>query len=226
MMRTPHSNVRPASRFNARLLARVWRSQRGSAALEFVLIVPLMLLVLLGFTELYLYMRTVSNIERTAFTLADSIGQMQQVIDTTATNNATNLGSLWAAAAVIAQPSSIKGNGGVIITSVCDASTGCTTPSSTPEQSSDAGSPMIMWQRKAPWNTGAMSTKETATNILPKTWPFRSGDSAIVVEVYYTYTPFSMTAPFWNDAPGAQTIYERVYVRQRDGVPLPIKAAS
>ncbi len=87
MMRTQTSSSRkaprPGARLPARLLGRVWRSQRGAAALEFVLIVPLMLLVLLGFTELYLYMRTLSNMERVAFTLADSIGQMQQVITAT-----------------------------------------------------------------------------------------------------------------------------------------------
>jgi Flp pilus assembly protein TadG len=226
MTRTLNSQARPASRFNARLLARVWRSQRGSAAIEFVLVVPLMLMVLLGFTELYMYMRTVSNIERTAFTLADSIGQMQQVIDSTATDNSTNIGSIWAAAAVLAAPSTLSTNGGVVVTSVCDASTSCTTPISTPAQSAGAGTPMITWQRKAPWNTAAMTTQETSTNILPKTWPFRSGDSAIVVEVFYTYTPFSMTLPFWKSAPGTQTIYQRVYVRQRDGQPLLIKAAS
>jgi hypothetical protein len=35
-----------------------------------------------------------------------------------------------------------------------------------------------------------------------------------------------MTAPFWTNAPGKQTIYQRVYVRQRDGQPLLLKAAS
>ncbi len=34
-----------------------------------------------------------------------------------------------------------------------------------------------------------------------------------------------MTLPFWKNAPGSQLIYERVYVRQRDGLPLPLKAS-
>ncbi|WP_277183720.1 TadE/TadG family type IV pilus assembly protein [Caballeronia sp. BR00000012568055] len=225
MTRTLNSQSRPASRFTARLLARVWRSQRGAAAIEFVLVVPLMMLVLLGFTELYMYMRTVSNLERTAFTLADSIGQMQTVIDTTATDNSNNLGAIWAAAAILAAPSTLSTKGGVVITSVCDASTSCTTPIATPAQSAGAGTPMITWQRKAPWNTAAMATQETASNILPSTWPFRSGDTAIVVEVFYTYNPFAMTSAFWKNPPGQMTIYERVYVRQRDGQPLLIKAS-
>jgi Flp pilus assembly protein TadG len=225
MTRTLNSQPRPASRFNARLLARVWRSQRGAAMLEFVLVVPLMLMMLLGFTELYMYMRTVSNLERTAFTLANSIGQMQQVIDTTATDNSNNLGSIWAAAAIIAAPTALSSKGGVVVTSVCDATTSCTTPVATPAQSAGAGTPMITWQRKAPWNAAAMATKETASSILPSTWPFRSGDTAIVVEVFYTYTPFAMTSVFWKNPPGQQILYQRVYVRQRDGQPLLIKAS-
>ena len=68
-----------------RAAAPLLRSDRGSVAIEFVIIVPLMLLVLLGFTEMYMYMRAVSIVEHTAFTLADSIGQMQSVIDDTST---------------------------------------------------------------------------------------------------------------------------------------------
>jgi hypothetical protein len=35
-----------------------------------------------------------------------------------------------------------------------------------------------------------------------------------------------MTAPFWTNAPGTQTIYERVYVRPRSGAPLYLDPAS
>jgi hypothetical protein len=35
-----------------------------------------------------------------------------------------------------------------------------------------------------------------------------------------------MTTPFWTSAPGTQTIYKVVYVRQRSGQPLTLAAAS
>ena len=65
-----------------------------------------------------------------------------------------------------------------------------------------------------------MTTGETPGNLLPTTWPFRNGDSAIVVEVFYTFNPFALTTGLWPNAPGTQTVYERIYVRPRSGQPL------
>ncbi len=211
MMPIHSPSIRPARVGIARLLG----SERGAVTMEFVFIVPLMLFVLLGFTELYMYMRAVSLVEHAAFTLADSIGQMPQVINDPSTSNANNLGSIWSAAALVAQPAALKTNGGVIITSVCDQTTAPCGKTAPATQSMAAGTPLIWWTAKAPWTLSGMSSQVTSTNILPATWPFRNGDSAIVVEVFYSYTPFAMTAAFWSTAPGVRTIYRRVYVRQR-----------
>jgi Flp pilus assembly protein TadG len=223
---TPRGARRPL-RTNLRTgLRSLLHSDRGSVAVEFVIIVPLMLLVMLGFSEMYMYMRTVSQVEHTAFTLADSLGQMTQVINDPTTSSSNSLGSIWNAATRIASPTSLQTNGGVIITSICDSSIGCTssTPSIAPNEPSAptmaAGTPLKFWQQSAPWTLSGMQTKEATGSLLPSTWPFRNGDSALVVEVFYKYTPFSMTLPFWTSAPGTQTIYERVYVRPRSGKPL------
>lgn len=199
------------------IVGRMLRADRGSVAIEFVIIVPLMLLVLLGFTELYMYMRAVSIVEHTAFTLADSIGQMPEVIKDASTSNANNLGSLWNAATLLAAPNDLQSQGGVIITSICDQTT---TPCGTAPpltQSQIAGTPKVCWHASAPWTQSGMTSQETTGNILPATWPFRNGDSAIVVEVFYRYNPFTMTSTLWVDAPGTQTIYERIYVLPRFG---------
>ena len=66
--------------------------------IEFVVIVPLMLLTMLGFSEVYMYMRAVSLVEHTAFTLADSLGQMSAVINDPTTSSSNSLGSIWNAA--------------------------------------------------------------------------------------------------------------------------------
>jgi Flp pilus assembly protein TadG len=203
----------------------VLRSERGSVTVEFIIIVPLMLFVLSGFVEIYAYVRAVSVLEHTAFALADSIGQMQQVVNDNTTSSSNNLGSIWNAATLLAAPNTLSSRGGVIITSVCDSKTSpCGTPPST--ASMTAGTPSILWQKSAPWTLSNFASQVTKTSVLPSTWPFRVGDSAIVVEVFYQYTPFSMTAAFWRNAPGTQTLYQRVYVRSRSGQTLQLVAAS
>ncbi|RKT25695.1 Flp pilus assembly protein TadG [Paraburkholderia sp. RAU2J] len=220
-MKSAMKKMSLASRFG------LLRSDRGSVTIEFVIIVPLMLLILLGFSEVYLYMRAVSLVEHTAFTLADSLGQMTAVVDDPTTGSTDSLGSLWNAATLLAVPNALQTKGGVYITSICDqAMAGCnaaapgTKPYVPSAPTMAAGTPVRFWQRSAPWTLAAMKSRETATSLLPATWPFRNGDSAVVVEVFYSYTPFSMTMPFWTSAPGTQTIYERVYVRPRAGTAL------
>jgi Flp pilus assembly protein TadG len=204
------------------LSKRLARSERGSVTIEFVIVVPLILLILLGFTELYLYMRAVSLVEHTAFTLADSIGQMSNVVDdNTGTGNANSLGSIWAAATTLASPNQLAVNGGVVITSICDKNVNCACQSVlNPTQV--AGTAAILWSAKPKWQPKGMASTITTTNVVPKNWPFRNGDSAIAVEIFYNYTPFSLTAPFWHTAPVATTIYERVFVRPRNGQVLPL----
>jgi Flp pilus assembly protein TadG len=207
-------------------LRRLVRSDRGSVAIEFVIIVPLMLLVLLGFTEMYLYMRAVSIVERTAFTLANSVGQMPQVINDPSTSNANNLGSVWNTATLLAAPDDLKANGGIILTSICDTTTSCVQTQAA-QIPPTKGTPKIAWTQNASWMTKSSSpSRITSANLLPKGWPFYAGDSATAIEVFYTYTPFAMTTPFWTSAPGTQTIYKVVYVRQRSGLPLTLAPAG
>jgi hypothetical protein len=224
-MKSAFQTMRTQRRLRVRAkLRRLVRSDRGSVAIEFVIIVPLMLLVLLGFTEMYLYMRAVSIVERTAFTVANSVGQMAQVIDDPSTSNANNLGSIWNAATLLAAPNDLKANGGVILTSICDTPNNCGTPPppcGVPLSPAKKGAPQLGWTQNASWMTkSSPSSRITSAKLLPNGWPFYACDSATAVEVFYTYTPFSMTAPFWANAPGTQTIYKIVYVRQRSGNPL------
>jgi Flp pilus assembly protein TadG len=204
---------------------RLARSDRGSVTIEFVIVVPLMLLVLLGFTELYLYMRAVSLVEHTAFTLADSIGQMNNVVnDTSDTSNANSLASIYAAATVLSSPNPIQTNGGVIITSICDKAVNCAGQTvSNPGQTK--GTPQILWTAK-PTTWSKSVTSSLPSGVVPSNFPFWYGDSAVAVEVFYTYVPFAMSSFFWKAAPLSTTIYTRVYVRPRNGQALTLQAAS
>jgi Flp pilus assembly protein TadG len=207
-------------RLRARL-RRLLRSQRGAVTIELVIIVPLMVLLLLGFSEMYLYMRAVSTVEHTAFMLTDSIGQMTEIIDDDSTSNSNNLGSLWNAATFLAAPTPLQASGGVIVTSVCDGPPNCVvSPISAPSMA--PGAPGILWQQQAPWTASGMTSRVTTNSILPSTYPFRTGDSVVVVEIFCNFNPFSLLAGLWPGAPGTQTIYRRVYGRPRAGTPLPL----
>lgn len=201
-------------------------AERGSVSIEMVIIVPVMIFMLLGFNELYLYMQAVSQVEHTAFTLADSVGQMTEIFNDSSTSKVDNLGTLWNAAALIARPEALQSSGAVVITSVCDATT---TPCGTATpllQSLVAGTPKIFWQAAAPWNQPGMNSQIKAGSILPSSWPFRNGDSALVIEIFYSYQPFPLLSAFWPAAPALTTIYRRVYVRPRSGEALPLVIAQ
>ncbi|GAB7537093.1 hypothetical protein [Burkholderia sp. 3C] len=224
------------------------RASRGFVSIEVAILTPLILFIMLGFTELYLYMRAVSLVEHTAYVLAGSLGQRNQVYYSQTTSDPDNLGSIWNAASLLATPLNFGvastnrgGPGGVIVSVICDKSVSCAAPGATPSMA--AGTPMltatnvptktntsvVTWQQAAGYNDGTMQTHlnpASASTLLPTNWPYRAGDSAIVVEVFYKYTPFLMTAFFWKSAPGQITIYKSVTVYPRTGKPLPLKYSS
>jgi len=219
-MKTLLDRVLPRRRPGIRAkLRKLRRSDRGAVTVELVIIVPLMMLVMLGFSELYLYMRAVSTVEHTAFMLTDSIGQMTQIIDDSSTSNSNNLGSIWNAATLLAAPTPLQSAGGVILTSICDAPPICILPPPAPSMA--PGTAGISWQKQAPWTASGMTTRVTNGNVLPSTYPFRTGDSVIVVEIFCSFNPFPLLTGLWSGAPGTQTIYKRVYARPRSGKPLP-----
>ncbi len=215
--------TRPVARRRARagLPARAAsRGSRGFVSIEVAVITPLVFLLLLGFGELYMYLRAVSTVEHTAYVLADSLGQRNQVYNTTATSDPDDLGAIWQAATLLMAPYQLQTKGGAVITSICDKSTSCAPPStSTPSMA--AGTPQVYWKANTAWGTTVNS--KLTTSLLPSGWPFRAGDSAIVVEVFLTYKPFLMTSSFWSGAPSVTTIYKRVTVYPRTGKPLPLQ---
>ncbi|SAL65544.1 hypothetical protein AWB71_03856 [Caballeronia peredens] len=202
----------------AATVRRLLRSERGSVSIEFVIIVPMMLLVMLGFTEVYMYMRAVSAVDRTAFTLANTIGQMTSVIpDNTDTTDANSYGSIWQDAVLLAAPYQLKANGMVYVSFVCDPDS--KSKCKDMDTSMTAVTPKIQWTASPPsWTnskSASMASRVSSTSPLPGSWPFRTGDSAIIVEVFLSYNPFVMTSNFKSGLPGQQTLYRRVYVRPR-----------
>ncbi|HZZ10870.1 MAG TPA: TadE/TadG family type IV pilus assembly protein [Paraburkholderia sp.] len=200
------------------------RADDGVVAIELAVLLPLILLMLLGFTEIYLYLRAVSIVERTAFTLVDTIGQKSSVNDTNTATSADNLGAYWNATNLIATPLDMPEMGEVILTSICDNTSNC---GAAPTSTTQAPAPAILWQRLSPAN-GAKSPSQKSrlgTSLVPATWPFRSGDSAFAVEVFYSFNPFTMTSAVWANAPGTIVVYEVAFARPRWNVPVALVPA-
>lgn len=212
--------IRACQRRVTRLpVRRAWRSDHGVAGIEMAIILPLAMLVMLGFTELYMYLRTVSAAERVAFTLADTIGQKSSINDVNSTSSADNIGTYWYAANVISRPLDFANRGEVIVSMVCDtASNNCANPDAKGSIGS-AGAAALMWQRRTAVAGGNSPNQDSRlqSGLLPTNWPYFSGDSMIAVEVFYRFNPYLMTGAFWSNAPGTIIVYQVVYARPRNG---------
>lgn len=185
----------------------VFADRRGVVAVEFALVLPVLMLMFLGSYETYLYIRAVSICERTAFTIADLIARRgANMIDDASGDDSNNIGIYYAAAPQIAEPLALSDNGSLIISSVYNDGTG--------------NGAQISWQRSAAFSkTAHKSTLGTEGGAaqLPTGLTVGDSDGLIAAEVFYTYKPFVMSAFYWADAPGDVTIYRRALYRPRYG---------
>lgn len=187
--------------------ARILRDRRGVAALEFALLLPLLLLILVGFTESYLYVRSVAALERTAFTLADLIARRDLVCDASSTSDPNSLNTyLSGAVPRISQPLDLADHGEVIISGV---------------SMSAAGSTVVNWQKTSVYTLSSVSSgvgvpgglATLAGGIVPDS----GGDTVITAEVYYDYDWFPLLRNLWPEAPARSVLARRAYFRARLG---------
>lgn len=193
-----------------RRLARfcLFHDRRATVALELTIFFPIMLMILTGFYETYIYLRTVSIMERTAMSLADLIARRTILVDCATSDDSTYLGTYMTAAEMVAQPLTLDGKGEIFVSAINAPST---------------GKLQIAWQRRSTFTISGVSAtvgKTGATPTLDVTLPLEVGtsaDTAIVVEVVYRYTPFAMVSAVWSSAPGTQTLRRQGVARARYG---------
>jgi Flp pilus assembly protein TadG len=87
------------------------RFRSGVASLEFALLAPVLLMLLLGGTDASLWLRSRLRVERTATELASVVGQYSELYN-------SDFANIFAAAQLIADSTPVSGTGGAVIVSL------------------------------------------------------------------------------------------------------------
>jgi Flp pilus assembly protein TadG len=150
-------------------LRRLARDRRGVSLIEFALVVPIFVLMILGGTEVARYVLLNEVLDRLATSTADLTAQEDDI-------TAGDLTNIFASAPTLVWPFDINANGVVIITSVGLVN----------------NQPKIYWQRT---RTGSLTRSsrigtEGGQATLPTGLTVAADDNIIVAEVYYNFTPF------------------------------------
>ena len=114
-------------------LRRLRANQRGVATLEFAILMPVYVFFLIAMIEVYQFYRTVTIIDRTAYSIGNLVAEKAVLNDSSSDSDSNNIGVFWTIAPQVATPLDLKTNGTVIITVVKDAGN---------------ASPKIAWQRQ------------------------------------------------------------------------------
>lgn len=194
--------------FRLRLRSRLFADRAGSVGLEMALVTPLIMLLLLGFFEAYMYIRTVGLVERAAASVANTMARQRGSLnDCAAATDALNLGTYMEAAVQVADPVNLAVGGEVIVSAV--------------DWPNNVPAPRVAWQRRSLYADtkyasalGTQGQQASLPNGLAAVVE-RGNDTLLVAEVFYRFTPFAMTAPFWPGAPGAVTVTRSAYFRAR-----------
>jgi len=196
------SRATPAkSRATARRFAGRRFAQRGVAALEAVIVLPLMVFIIIGGVEMYLYTRVAAIMDRVAFTLANSISIQQNglVNDTGACTSATNHLCVYETLIPLLMTPLDYADHGAVIVSVY--ATNAPSNGNPPTTWKTISAPNNGWTKTfkgsgAPTPTSRITNASLPTTLISRN--IQTADTIIVVEVFYEYTPFAMSGRFFG----------------------------
>lgn len=188
----PARSIRTASSW--RFLPRIGalRRDRGNAVVEFALALPVLLMLLLASAELGRFVLLNQKIDRVAITMSDLVARAETISE-------ADLDDIFNAAAHVAEPFDLGGQGRVVISSVVNP---------------DGDGATIAWQRAGGGSFVAASevgTEGEAADLADE-FDVREGETAIISEVFFDFEPFlseAIVAP--------QIVYRRAHHRPRLG---------
>jgi Flp pilus assembly protein TadG len=151
--------------------------RRGIAAVEFALVAPALLLVLLSVVDLVGLIRASWRMERSAGELGNVIAQLDGLSE-------ADFPVLFGVADQLAAPYVVTGPAGaVIITGLSSSSGGVVTRT---------------WRRRAGDNSFQSRLGETGPPVLPIGFTLPAGQTAIAVETYVRVTPWVLAVSFFG----------------------------
>lgn len=176
-------------------LHKLWRDVSGVAAIEFALLLPFLVALLIGCLEVTFKIWSTQKAEKLAVTLSDVIAQSKAV-------TYSDLDKLTDAVDRIMDPFPFGENGKVIISSVYVA-----------QGETQA---KVNWQCSFPVGGTYSATSHLGAKgdnaALPADFEMVEKDNVIVSEVFYTYEPIAPGVMFSNDQ-----IYRRAMFKPRLG---------
>lgn len=161
------------------------RFRRGVAALEFALVAPFVILLMLAGADLTFFMRVKMRLEATANQVALVVTQYQNLYDSDFTNTTFNL---FNTAQTIAGTAPVTGLSGTTII------TGIVTDASDRQT--------IAWQYRSPHSTTTSSfgTAKGSIPALPDNYRMPKNSTLIAVEVFTPATPWVFSASLMGGA--------------------------
>lgn len=185
-------------RFDSRFL----RGERGFAAAEFALWLPLILLILFGCFEATRYIMIHQKLDRAATQVADLVSQAEALTE-------GQLDDIYDAAVAQMQPYDIETQGEIIVSSVFRT----------------GGDDTIVWQRNHGSAGNSQVGAEGGPAALPTNFSLTDNENTIVAEVLYNYEPVFFGAlsgmknlngdPLFGDMFQAVTFQHNAWARPR-----------
>ena len=149
-------------------------SRRGIAAVEFALVAPFIITLMLAGTDLSIFMRTKMRLDETATELAQVVSQYQTLY-------ISDFTVLFNASQTIAGTTPVTGLlGTTIITGI----------------SNSAGKQTVAWQQRSPSATftSLFGTKAGSVPVLPNNYLLPTGGTLIAIEVFTSASPWVLSA--------------------------------
>ena len=154
--------------FNA-ISNRLWRTKDGLAYLEFALILPILLALLLGGIEISRYIQTSQKVDKLTHTIVDLVAQAPQISE-------GELDQIMIAAQHVMQPHNFTDDGVIIVSCV---------------GYNEFDQLVVKWQHQGGGNlsrSSAIGAEGTAATV-PADFTVEDRDNVIIAETFFSFSP-------------------------------------